>query len=245
MVQLAQAFDARSVKPSDPDGGSQLSVGNHPVSVTKTEMKPNKDASTGYHAVLTLSAYDGPDKGKSSLYRLNLYHQSSQDAVRIAYEQLSALCHVTGVFNITDLDQLMQKPFIAVVESQNDQQYPNSTQVKGVLDINGDKPGQPGVKGTIRVAAPATATAAPAMQPWSPPGNAAAAPAVATAAPSPAATSFGPASAAPAPVAAPAWTPQTAAPAVAAVAPAAPAWNPNPAANGPGTGAQVPAWATK
>jgi len=235
MAQLPQRFNAQQVRPADPDGGGGLPVGNHFVYIKKTEVVANKDPSTGHQLVLTIACYEGPAKGSEALYRLNLYHTGSQEAVRIAYEQLSAICHVTGKYDIGDTDELQNSPFIAVVESQNDPQYPTRTQIKGVLDKNGDKPGQPGVKGKVAApsAAPAPSTQAPAPAPWTP-GTAAAPAAPATAA-------WGPSSAAPAaaPVAAPGFAPPAAAP-----APAAAAWTPVPAgqpAATPGSGA--PAWA--
>lgn len=238
MAQLPQRFNAQQVRPADPDGGGGLPVGNHPVYIKKTEVVANKDASTGHQLVLTLACYEGPAKGSEALYRLNLYHTSSNEAVRIAYEQLSAICHVTGKYDIGDTDELCNLPFIAVVESQNDPQYPTRTQVKGVLDKNGDKPGQPGVKGKVAApsAAPAPSTQAPAQAPWTP-----------NAAPvtqaGPATPAWGPASAqapAAAPVAAPGFAPPATPPsAPAGFAPFAP-----PAAGAPAAAPQgAPTWA--
>lgn len=235
MVQLAQAFDARLVRPSDPDGLGGFPVGNHPVVIKKTEMKANSKEGTGHHAELTLMCYDGPAKGSTAPYRLNLYHTSSQEATRIAYEQLSALCHVTGVYSVQELDNLIDKPFIAVVEQQADTKY---TQIRGVLDINGDKPGQPGVKGKVAVAA-APAPAAQTAPAWQPPAQTAAAP-VQTAAAPPAAAAWGPQATAPAAPVIAAFPPAAAA--APAVANGAPAWA-TPGA--PAAGATPPAWATK
>lgn len=172
MVQLAQAFDVRQVRPADPDGGQSFPVGHHKVIISKTDWAKTKDG-TGTMLVLTLKAIEGPASGMEAAYRLNLYN-NNQDAVRIAYEQLSAIGHVTGVYNVQETDHLLNKPFIAVVVSQNDPKYPNGTQIRGVLDMNGDKPGQPGVKG----APPQTAQqqqpdqgAAPAPA-WQPPAAA-------------------------------------------------------------------------
>lgn len=169
MVQLANVFDARQVRPADPDGGSSFPVGHHPVSVVKSEFV-NTKTGTGAMLVLTLRIYEGPNAGQEAPYRLNLYNQNAE-AVRIANEQLSAICHVTGVYQLQETDALMNHPFIAVVEYQNDPKYPNGTQIRGVLDKNGDKPGQPGVKGAApqqpRAAgeAPPAAAAPPAWQP--------------------------------------------------------------------------------
>lgn len=232
-MKLGVVFDASQVRPSDPDGGQgNLPVGLNPCVIRKNEIAPNATEGTGHQIIFDLECFDGPGKGASTKWRLNLFHTQSAKAKEIAAEQLSALCHVTGVFKVDDLDELSNKPFLAVVESQNDPQHPNRTQIKGVLDMNGDKPGQPGVKGR----APVAQAAAPAQAAWAPAGGAApaqapaaparpaaaawAAPAGATAAP----VGFARMSPAATPAAAPAAAPAWGAPAAAPAADGAPAW---------------------
>lgn len=251
MAKLGGVFDARTIRPADPDGlASFLPVGNQPCMVIGNDIKNNNDPNTGKHIEIKLQCVDGPAKGQVGSWRLNLYYNNPADPAksettrRIAAEQLSALCHVTEVYVLPgdgDLDILNGKYCIAVVESQNNVQKPEYTQIAGVLDVNGDKPGQKGVKGRERVAAPIPPAPAPqaAQQAWNPAGGAA---------PPAAATTFGPSSApapgfaapaAQAPVASPVanWAP--------AVAPAAPAAQ-TPVASAPAPAAAgVPDWARK
>ena len=140
MAQLQQAFNANSVKPSTP-GEGQLPISGkegHPVVIIDSEICPAKDSNNGF-IKLTLEITDGPNKGQSGPYRLNIYN-TSEVAVRIAYEQLSAICYVTGVMEVSDTSMLHNIPFRAVVAQQKgNDEY---TEIKGVLDVAGNPPGQ-------------------------------------------------------------------------------------------------------
>ena len=150
MAQLIQAFNAQQFDPTQGVGG--LPIGKHPVIVDSSEVKPNKENNGGY-LQLNLKIIDGPQTGTVGAYRLNLYH-SNQQTVEIAHRQLSAVCHVTGVFMLQDSAQLHNIPFIVEVGPQkNDAQY---TEVKKVFDINGNEPGKAG-----QGQAPAQPAAAP------------------------------------------------------------------------------------
>ncbi|MEK7112815.1 MAG: DUF669 domain-containing protein, partial [Patescibacteria group bacterium] len=135
MAQLIQAFNAQQYNPEQ--GSGSLPVGKYPVIVESSEVKPNKENNGGY-LQLNLKIVDGPNKGGGGAYRLNLYHSNAQ-TVDIAHKQLSAVCHVTGVFMVQDSAQLHNIPFIIDVGPQKDPQY---TEVKKVFDINGNEPGK-------------------------------------------------------------------------------------------------------
>lgn len=138
MAQLIQPFNAQSVDPSQSAGS--LPIGKHPVIIESSEVKPNKENNGGY-LQLNLRIIDGPQKGAGGPYRLNLYHSNPQ-TVEIAHKQLSAVCHVVGVFMLQDSTQLHNLPFIIDVGPQkNDAQY---TEVKKVFDIAGNEPGKAG-----------------------------------------------------------------------------------------------------
>lgn len=163
MAQLIQAFNAQQYDPTQGVGG--LPIGKHPVVVDSSEVKPNKENNGGY-LQLNLKIIDGPQTGTVGAYRLNLYH-SNQQTVEIAHKQLSAVCHVAGVFMLQDSAQLHNIPFIVEVGPQkNDPQY---TEVKKVFDINGNEPGKAG-----QGQAPAQPAAAPqgfAQQPQQQPAQ--------------------------------------------------------------------------
>ena len=136
--------------------------------IVKTEGVANKNGQ-GSHLALTLQVVDGPLTGKQQIDRLNLFN-SSEKTVEIANKQLSAYCHVTGVFMIQDTDQLCGKPFTFDVEEQADN--PQYTHVVAIYDAQGNKPGQSGStqQSAPQAPPPQAAPPAPAADPvWSPP----------------------------------------------------------------------------
>lgn len=223
MAKLPQAFDVRSVAPASSEGGSSLPVGDHPAVIIGSEFKQVKDSPNEGYLELTLNVIDGPNKGATGQWRLNLYNNNPK-AVEIAYKQMSAIGHVTGVYNIDDTSALHGKPFIVVVRPQTDPKY---TEVKGVKNLDGSEPGKAG-QGPVAAQpqaaaapAPAWGAAAPAQAPAQPPAQAWAAPAQPQATP----VQAGGWNGAPAPVSAPAAAPAQAwGGAPAAGAPATPPW---------------------
>lgn len=196
MAQLQQVFDATQWNPEQ--SGGQLPIGRHKVVIESSEVKANS-ANTGGFLLLNLTIVDGPNAGMSGPYRLNIYNANDK-AREIAHRQLSALCHVIGVYSVKDSVQLHNIPFMVEVGNQRLTQEQEEkakkgeavepfTEVKKVFDINGNEPR----KGGQPAAAPAASTDSAA---WG-------------AAPAPTATA--PAAEAPAPAANP--------------APAAPAWS--------------------
>lgn len=158
-MQLPQAFNAQQHDPTQLAGG-QLPIGKHLVVVDSSEVKANK-ANDGGYIELSLKIVEGPNAGQTGAYRLNLYH-SNPVVVEIANKQFSAVCHVTGVYNVTDSQQLHGIPFMIEVGPQKTK--PEYTEVKKVFDAAGNEPGK---AGQAPAAAPAQASA-PAGQ-WGAP----------------------------------------------------------------------------
>lgn len=117
-----------------------LPLGKHPVVIVGTDLKPTKDNQGGYLEI-TMEAIDGPAKGLQTIDRLNL-HNKSETAVRIANSQLSAYCHVTGVFAFNATEELQGKPFVVEMVARRDN--PNQTEVGKLFDMNGNEPGKAG-----------------------------------------------------------------------------------------------------
>ena len=151
MAQLIQPFNAHNVDPSQ--GAGSLPIGKHPVIIEASDVKGTK-ANDGGLVEFRLKIIDGPNAGVSGAYRLNLYHSNPQ-TVEIANRQLSALCHVTGVFMLQDTSALHNIPFMVEVGSQKPtleqaelikqgQNVTLYTEVKRVFDINGNEPGKQG-----------------------------------------------------------------------------------------------------
>lgn len=149
MAQLPNAFNANDFDPTQSTG--QLPVGKHPVVAIESEVKPTA-ANDGGMLVYTLQIIDGPSKGATGAYRLNLYNASPK-AVEIAQRQFSAMCHATGVFNVQDSAQLHNIPFMVEVGVQKgSEQY---TEVKKVFDANGNEPGKGGQQQAAQTHQPA------------------------------------------------------------------------------------------
>lgn len=176
MAQLPTTFNAHIVDPSQPVSMLPVSDQNgHPVIIVSSEFKPTKNDQNSGFLELMLQIIDGPHKGETGAYRLNLFNANAQ-AVDIASRQLSALCHVTGQMMLSDSSQLHNIPFRAIVGMQKKAtpDAPDYTQVNGVLDINGNKPGKAGQPAPqaapqTQQGWPAPAPVAPAQPTWGQP----------------------------------------------------------------------------
>ena len=164
MAQLMQPIDATKIDPTQ--GLPSLPVGKHPVIIVESDVKGTK-AGDGGLVEFILSIFDGPAKGSTGAYRINLYNSNPQ-TVEIAHKQMSALCHVTGVYQLQNTQQLHNIPFMIDVGLQKGKENEEKgyTQVNRVYDIHGNEPGKQGQQQT-------SAQPAQAANAW---GNGAAAP---------------------------------------------------------------------
>lgn len=138
-------FVATNVPPQFSGGSPQLPVSDKqglPVVIRSSETKET-NKQDGHYLELGVEVIDGPAKGATGAIRLNLWSASPQ-AQQIAYKQLSAICHIVGVFNIQDTQQLHDRPFRVVVTAQQTEEgkAKGYTQVSDVLDIQGNAPGK-------------------------------------------------------------------------------------------------------
>lgn len=230
MVQIN--FNAASVDPST-GGGDIFETGEYAFQIVKSDVKQTK-AGNGTMLVFEASCIEEGFAGKRLTIRLNVQNPN-QTAVEIAYRDLSAICHVCGVLQLTDTQQLHGKPFRIRLEKLPRTDAPDkfTNEIRAYLDMQGNPPskGQPAGGGSAAPGAP-QAPAAP-QQPAAPaPQPQTAAPAAAPPAAPPAAAP----SAAPAPAAAP-----PAAPTAAPEAAATPPWQQG-AAPAPTAGSAVPPW---
>lgn len=135
-------FDSNGIDPSYGGGQSQLPVGKHPVVIVGTELKPTKTNDGGYLAI-TLEAIDGPAKAVQHTDRLNLHNKNAQ-TVQIANQQLSAYCHVIGLFRFQATEELHGKPFIVEIVPDTGANNEGRTKIGKLFDINGNAPGAAG-----------------------------------------------------------------------------------------------------
>jgi hypothetical protein len=142
-------FNSNGIDPHYGGGGAGLPAQvngqpiRHPVVIVGSALKPTKDGQGGF-LELTIEAIDGPSKGQQQIDRLNLQNKSA-DAVRIANQQLSAYCAVTGVFAFNATEELHGKPFMLETKPRSDNV--NTFEVAKLYDINGNEPGKAGSGG--------------------------------------------------------------------------------------------------
>lgn len=218
---MQMQFDATTVEPNEgPGGGFPVSDDKgHLVIITAEASKPVKDKPGASYLEFELTGQAAPVMGQKAPVRLNL-GSDSERARQIAWGEMSAIMHCVGVLQISDTQQLWNKPFRVIVEQQRDKDGKPTqfTQITAFRDQHGNKPKEAGKGTTTAIAAPAQPAAAAQPATGFAPGSVAAASAAAAAQPS-----VAPADAAPAPAwgAGPA---ATAAPGPAAAAGGAPSW---------------------
>lgn len=141
---VALNFNAAGVKPNV--ALEPVPTGIYPVMIVRSEEKPTKSNNGSYiefeMQIQPAPGIDPSFHGRKVFDRLNIKNPN-QTAVDIAYATLSAICHVTGVLNMTDTQQLHGRPFMAVVAKlpRDDRPDQMTNEVKGYKDINGNDPG--------------------------------------------------------------------------------------------------------
>lgn len=136
-------FDATQVAPKQ--GGGAHPVGNKfPFTITNTKTKGTKDNSGGIFEV----EFTSP--AGSILENYNLWNQS-EAARNIAKQELSALCHATGIFKINFRDEgkaliggkgLMDIGFQKGHEPSAEKPEGGYVEIKKVYDVSGNEPGK-------------------------------------------------------------------------------------------------------
>lgn len=246
-------FDARTVAP---DAGAQEAIpaGWYIAQIDQSEVKPTSSGD-GSFLECRYVILDGQHKGRKVFSRFNL-RNPSEEAVRIAYGQLSALCHAVGVVLCEDSQQLHNLPVKVKVSVRKGspkkdkdtglptgENYEDSNDIKAWANVNAETPAAGAQAPQQGFQAPQTGFQAPQQpqaQTWGAPAPA----------PAPAQQAWAPQQQQPqqqpqqppAGTGAPPWAgqqPPAAAPAAApATAPSAPPW-----ATG-GAGGAAPPWAT-
>jgi len=148
-------FDATAVPPATgtPD---PLPPAVYLVHVDSMEKVPN---SAGWGVKTVLVVLDGPYKGQRIFEQYNLQH-TNETAVRIANEQFSALCHVTGVTKPRQLGELLRIPFAVKVKIEPAKDgYEAKNRITQYLYKDGSKIGAGGVVGSVSPAKAKSAAA--------------------------------------------------------------------------------------
>ena len=137
MVQFA--FNAQEHAPNT-GGQDLLPSGVYNVIVSDSEMKQTKRGD-GWMLILWMTVIDGEQAGKRIPWRLNVQNPNQQ-AVEIAYGNLSAVCHCVGKLAVTDTSELHQIPFQIKVDQIPRQDDPSKkgNEIRGVMNAQGQGP---------------------------------------------------------------------------------------------------------
>jgi hypothetical protein len=149
-------FDATNVKPASPN--EPLPIGWYKMAIVASEMKRTNDQK-GRYLKLELQVIDGDYKGRKAWTQLNLENENAQ-TVKIAQEQLSAICHATGVLKLTNSALLHNKPMLVKLSIKQSTGFDPKNEVKGYKPLTGDVPAIPAANAAAAAAAPTTAPAA-------------------------------------------------------------------------------------
>ena len=125
--------------------------------IVESELKPTSKGD-GVRLVLVMQVQGGPYANRKIFTGLNIQNPNPT-AVELAYSELSAICHVTGVPQPQDSQQLHGIPFkgkIKLRPASGD--YGASNEIKAYFDIHGNKPGSAGSQPPNGPAAPAGPT---------------------------------------------------------------------------------------
>jgi hypothetical protein len=173
----AFVFNANEFEPSFGSGNKLMPVNKLLVMIETSNWVETKNHD-GEYISAEYVALEGPQKGIAITHRFNL-HNNSVQAVEIAQKELSGLCHVTGVYNLSAPDgappllMMHNKPFRIDVGWQKGQEpceeRPNGgyTEVKAVYDANGNRPGAGSYQGTaVTPAAPLATPITPNKKQW-------------------------------------------------------------------------------
>jgi len=154
-------FNAQQYEPRQ--GAGPHPVGDFVATISETSIVPTKDGTGGLFQVNFTT-----DHGKQTR-RFNLWNPNTK-AVEIAHHELSALCHATGVYNVS-----MRNDGAALhgarckirvgLQAGDEAKEKGYTEIKLILDMNGNEPGK--APAPQQAAPPAAAPAAGA--PWGAP----------------------------------------------------------------------------
>lgn len=125
MADLGGMFDSSKVEPNQ--GRDPVPAGDYRACIVASEINPNSKK-TGRFVEFTFQILDGQFQNRKLWTRLNLWNPS-QEAVKIAQGDLSAIGRAVGVLQITDTSQLHNKPLTIGVKVVKDDKGNNKNEI--------------------------------------------------------------------------------------------------------------------
>ena len=157
------SFDATAVAPQE--SRSILPAGTYNARIIESDVKPLKSGN-GEGLSLTFEILDGPSAKRRVWASLNTKH-TNPVAQNIGQQQLSSICHATGVFKLTETSQLHNRPLKIRVKIRKDEQYGDKNEIGGYEPIGGNAtPPIQTQQAPMPQAPQAPAAAGPKPSPW-------------------------------------------------------------------------------
>ena len=127
----AFSFNSRGIEPAKPREAGLIPNGWHRAWIIGHEMKKNK-AGTGQYLELTWEIVDGPYEKRRLWERYN-FDNPSEIAVKIAKEQLAAICNATGVLDFKHPGELHGEVCAIKVGVERKKDQPDRNKIFGYL----------------------------------------------------------------------------------------------------------------
>lgn len=134
-------FDASQIAPQQPM--EALPAGWYKAAVTESTLEPTNDG-TGMVLKTVYDVLEGAFKGRKIFNNFNLQNKNPQ-AVEIAQQELSGLCHATGVIRCTDSEMLHNIPFFVKLKIEAER---TEDSLKNTINPATKQPYKPGDTGT-------------------------------------------------------------------------------------------------
>lgn len=175
MVELSRVFNPAEVDPQD-NNFDPLPSGWYPAIIDETAQKSTKAAERGenddWYVNLRYSIVGERYANRKVFQMLNLQNQSQQ-AMEIAYRQLSSICHAIGSGPIKNTDQLKNMPMSihlkmvpAINDDQGNEKYAAKNEVNGWQSLD-DATAAPDTPAAINPTdVPEVKAAVPDKPPW-------------------------------------------------------------------------------
>jgi len=136
-MAFLENFDANKVEPNEVQ--QPVPAGDYLAMIIKTERKKTKSGS-GEYLELSMKIQGGPQDGRAVKDRLNLWNQN-EVARKIAWGDMSAICHAVGVMQPNDSNDLCNIPMmVAVAVTDPNEQGRQYNEIKGYTKRNTEAP---------------------------------------------------------------------------------------------------------
>jgi len=127
------SFNAATVAPDV--SRDLIPAGTYNARIIESDVKPLKSGN-GDGLSLTFELLDGPNVKRRVWASLNVKH-NNPTAQSIAQQQLSSICHATGVMNLQETSQLHNRPLKIRVKIRKDDAYGDKNEIGGYEPAGG------------------------------------------------------------------------------------------------------------